>query len=89
MSVIRWEDPPPSHSDRQEVALAHDLIAYQLRRQPKEWAVVAEWSRDTGLAGAIGRARMRAYSPRGAFEAVTRIKDGVPTVYARYVGEES
>lgn len=67
--------------------MAHDLIAYQLKRQPGKWAVVAEAPRNTGLAGSIATGRLRAYSPKGSFEAVTRNKGGIQTVYARYVGE--
>jgi hypothetical protein len=86
VSVLRWEDPPPAKGHR-PFLLAHDLIAHQLRNRPGSWAVVAESPSQASLANYIAEGRYRAYAPAGTFEAVSRHVGGIPTIYARYVGE--
>lgn len=89
MSVIRWEDPPPRNHDqrgRAKHVIAHELIAFQLRRQPRKWGVVFEATSATGPAQLIREGRLAPYRPAGSFEAALRVVDGVNVTYARYVG---
>lgn len=87
--VIRWEAPPApgNRHGRYAVAIAHELIASQLRRRPGEWALIAENPSGGKLTSDINAGTLRAYRPAGSFESTTRNNDGRPCVYARYVGE--
>jgi hypothetical protein len=84
--IVRWEDPPPPGRGHAAYSFGGYLIARTLKNNPGKWAVVAEWSPNTALANHINKAHNQAFRPAGAFEAVRRIVNGVPTVYARYVG---
>lgn len=93
MSVLRWEDPPTTGRGRARTGLvAHELIAYQLRKRPGEWGVIQEVTVASGapsLAGDIKAGRYKPYQPAGSFDAVVRKVNDVVTVYARYVGQVS
>lgn len=87
MSVIRWEEPPPSKG-----MAVHDWprIGAQLAAAPGKWALVAVCP-NGGTAGSTARhVRDGKYEPLavlGLFEAKSRTIDGEHRVYARYVGE--
>lgn len=95
MSVIRWEDPPPSVRlatvDGRHGESHH--TARQLKAKPGMWGVVLETSVTSTAGTAVARIRTGryGYAPAGAFEAVmrTRARGAQYTVYARYVGEAS
>lgn len=92
MSVLRWEDPPPSQSGGKGVAknlIAHELVAVQLKRRPGQWAVVHEARGLNSLARAIKTGDYAPYRPAGAFEATTRWQDDKLVTFARYVGGAS
>ncbi|MFD7236436.1 hypothetical protein ACFWAT_14160 [Streptomyces syringium] len=87
MSVDFIGPPPAGKSTK------HRRIAQELRAHPDVWGVVerAETiARAASAAQAIRTAKLHAYEPRGAFEAVSRTvsEAGVAEhrVYARYVG---
>lgn len=89
MSVIRWEDPPPStHGGpgKGKAVIAHELIAVQLRARPGEWALIVEGYPHAALGSLISRGKIRPYAPAGTYEAVARTVDGAQRIYARYVG---
>lgn len=92
MSVIRWEDPPPTRKGKDGLrgwvkSPLWRAIADELRSQPGRWAVVAE-DANPGVAGHIRRGHYEAFRPKGSFEARCVGSAGMlPTVYARYVGE--
>lgn len=91
MSVIRWEEPPcstPGGPGKSKPIIAHDLIAYQLRSRPGEWALVVEGAAHGALASTICRGGLRAYAPAGTFKAVSRTVGPGQNIYARYVGED-
>lgn len=88
--VIRWEEPPGATyggPGKGKPIVAHDLIAFQLRSRPGEWALIVEGDPHGSLASTINKGRLRAYVPAGSFEAVRRTVDGGQNVYARYVGD--
>lgn len=88
MTIPRWEDPPTSRRR----GPVHDWAAIGafLKRAPGAWAVVAVCDNGT-LAGQTAKhVRSGKYGELGAgFEAVSRLVDGEPRVYARYVGDQS
>ncbi|MBA2951458.1 hypothetical protein [Streptomyces himalayensis] len=91
MDEIRWEEPPRVHSYPGGGRGRHAEIAAQLKERPGEWAKVLTFaSSETARSMAYSiryAARLAAYRPAGAFEAVSRKVDGETCVYARYVGE--
>lgn len=87
-AVIRWEEPPPDRRGRQQPAIDHGSVATELRERAGEWACVAI-AVQSGMATAIETGRIAAYRPRGSFEARRRVVDGLPLIYARFVGEAS
>lgn len=89
MSVIRWEDPPPSYAGckgENKPVISHELIAFQLRQRPGSWALIHELKRSPALPTEINQGKQRAYRPAGAYESVSRQVDGMFRIYARYVG---
>lgn len=89
MSIIRWEDPPPTETGaagQPRVAVGHELIAVQLRRDPGRWALIHQTKRSPALTTEINHGKHRPYRPAGSFESVSRQVDGMFRVYARYVG---
>lgn len=70
--------------------LKHQRIAAKLKERPGEWARVL-CAVYPSNATAISTARIKAYAPAGAYEAVTRtVKDtGRFDIWARYVGDPS
>lgn len=92
MSVIRWEDPPPTRAGARGEAkpvIGHELIAVQLRRKPGEWALIYEVRSAPALVTEINAGVLQAYRPAGAYEATSRLIDGIFRVYARFVGGAS
>ncbi|AUG78072.1 hypothetical protein CFP65_3271 [Kitasatospora sp. MMS16-BH015] len=84
--VVEFLGPPPVAETK------HTRIARALRGRPSEWAVVqraASIGRAASAAQAIRSARLHAYEPAGAFQAVARTVQGEHRVYARYVGEQA
>jgi hypothetical protein len=89
--VLRWEDPPPAHSSTDGKArqvIAHELIAFQLKRRPGDWAAIHEQRAVPSLANQINRGGYAPYRPAGSFEAVVRTTGDTFTVYARFVAPE-
>jgi hypothetical protein len=88
MSELVWEEPPARTS--RTATRDHAAIAAQLKSRPGQWAVIEAGERNNmnNVAMRIKRGDLPAYRPAGAFEAVTRTKDGEVRVYARYTGGE-
>lgn len=85
MSGIVWAEPPLGRHTR---AFNYGAVADELRRRPKEWAIVRVMpnsGRSSVVASEINRGRIAAL-PAGDFEAMARNVDGEYRVYARYVG---
>ncbi|MET8627953.1 hypothetical protein ABZW30_30140 [Kitasatospora sp. NPDC004669] len=81
--VVEFCGPPPVAETK------HGRISRVLRDRPAEWAVVqraGSIARAASAAQAIRSAKLLAYGPAGAFEAVARTVEGEHRVYARYVG---
>jgi len=95
MTVIRWENPPPTpFAPKGPRTLRPDPmadVAEELQRWPGRWGVVFEGANATagGLAQTIRTARMQTWAPPGAFEACYRKDAEVTVVYARYIGGQS
>ncbi len=96
--VIRWEEPPESRHYRDRAPRRVEPspwtdVAEELQSRPGEWAVVFEGNQGTASSHAQaikqGAGRGAAFAPRGAFDALTRSRDGVVGTYARFVGEPS
>ncbi|WP_030271233.1 hypothetical protein [Streptomyces sp. NRRL B-24484] len=84
--VVEFLGPPPAAETK------HGRIARALRDRPSEWAVVqrsASITRAASAAQAIRSAKLGAYEPAGAFQAVARTVEGEHRVYARWIGEPS
>lgn len=91
MSIVRWEEPPESTyggPGKPKPLVAHDLIAWQLRRDPGRWALIVEGGTHSSMGSLISRGKIRPYSPAGSFEAVVRTINGSYNVYARFIGQE-
>jgi hypothetical protein len=89
VTVIRWETPPPKrsgwHLQRNPRYVA---IADELRGRPNQWALIMTDGK-SGTVGAIKIGKLRAFGPKGSFEARGQLNDdkATYTVWARYVGE--
>ncbi|WP_043470968.1 hypothetical protein [Kitasatospora sp. MBT66] len=82
--VVEFLGPPPPAETK------HSRIASALRARPGEWAVVHRAdtvTRAASAAQAIRSAKLAAYGPAGAFQAVSRTVDTEHRVYARFVGD--
>ncbi|WP_405018149.1 hypothetical protein OHV05_15280 [Kitasatospora sp. NBC_00070] len=86
--TVEFLGPPPPAETK------HGRIAAALRDRPGEWAVVqrvASIGRAASAAQAIRSAKLAAYGPPGAFQAVARtVQNGHVVehrVYARFVGQ--
>jgi hypothetical protein len=88
MSVVRWEDPPPSRKPGRRLSKYWTAIADALKEHPGQWAVIHEGARQGSLVARVNGGRS-AFAPAGAFEAMERPGDGMHRVYARYVGGAS
>jgi hypothetical protein len=88
---IRFEDPPSRGGGREwSPKGTHESIAAQLKRKPMEWArcqTLSTVQSAANQADAVRNAKLTAYAPAGAFEAVSRTVDGEHRVYARFVGK--
>jgi len=84
--TIRWEVPPVQTAGRPH-SKKWAAVADALKSNPGEWAVVAENVSPT-TAHLIRSGSLKAFAPKGAFEAVTRgnKNNRAESVYARYVG---
>lgn len=90
--IVRWEDPP----ERIRAAGRVDWtpVAEELRARSGHWAVVAEMKgkqdaedrRLRALAGSIRTGNIRAFTPKGSYEAVTRMIGDEVRLYVRHVG---
>ncbi|GLW53945.1 hypothetical protein [Kitasatospora phosalacinea] len=87
---VEFLGPPPPAETK------HGRIASALQNRPGEWAVVqraTSISRASSAAQAIRSAKLAAYGPAGAFQAVARTVQTGRTaehrVYARFVGRRS
>lgn len=98
MSVIRWEDPPPSQRNpnsnlgRGASSGYWAAVAAELRVHPGAWALVKVSDRPssvTGIPANIRRGWFSGFRPAGSFESVFRLVDDEARCYARYVGEPS
>lgn len=88
--LVRWEDPPPPMHPGHEWTLGtYTALADELRSRPGRWAVIFEGpkSERSALATHVRHGVLTAFTPPGDFDAAARVRDGVRTVYARYVGE--
>jgi len=91
--VLRWEAPP----DRMRATGRVDWgpVARELRGRPGEWAVLgehqgklaAEERRLKGMSSNIRTGNIRAFAPKGDFEASTRMIGDRVVLFARFVGE--
>lgn len=94
--VLRWEDPPATRKSNGASGYSsrYEPVADELRERPGEWGVVHEGpvpASGKGSANALSThirmGALRPFAPAGDFDAVARVKDGVRTVYARYLGD--
>lgn len=91
---LQWEEPPNVQRPSRGISGEWQRVAAELRANPGCWAVVAsgdpsESRRLSCVAANIKFARLRAFAPLGAFEAMLRTVDGVSNVYARAVPEST
>ena len=92
LTVLRWDTPPPAqHPQTPRTGSIFDDVAAELRDMPRTWGVIfeARSNRASGMASNINNGVYPCFRPHGSFQAVARMRDGVRTVYARYVGEAS
>ncbi len=87
--LIRWEAPPQGDRRGNYLTPAIDWYSFaaQLRDRPGEWGLLLMGGFSTTMASNIRYGRTRAFEPIGAFEAETVRIDGVPHLYARFVGK--
>lgn len=91
--VLRWQDPP--ESQRPPTAgrsrSMYEEAAAELRENRGMWGVIYEGraNRASGMVAHILSGAIACFRPSGSFEATSRMRQGVRTVYARYVGEAS
>jgi len=91
--VLRWEDPPPSrHASEKNgrpPGSAWDGVAGELRAERGRWAVVYAGDKSTALnvRKSVVEGRLACFRPIGDFEARLRSRDGVHTLYARFLGD--
>lgn len=90
MTVLLWATPPGQM--RGQKPMVDDdwgSVAKELRDNPGRWGVI--WEGDdpgyaANLASSVQVGRYPSFRPGGSFEAVSRKRDGVARVYARFVG---
>jgi hypothetical protein len=92
MRVQRWEDPPPTGkpwAGGRRPGSRFDAIADELRDETGRWGVIFAGARNVahGIASAIAQAKTRCFQPLGSFQVATRTRNGITTVYVRYIGE--
>lgn len=86
--IIRWEEPPA-----QVKQTANHKAAETLKANPKKWALIKEGIPNGSItAGNIRNGKIKAFEPKGAFEATSRAageKNGKPVfnIHARYMGK--
>ena len=98
--IIRWEEPPPrtagggrprANGGRSPSIPGGKarwaLVAAELRSRPGRYAVILENGRASSLGSQVSLGRMFAFQPAGHYEGTTRYRDGLATVYARYLGD--
>lgn len=92
-TVLRWEDPPPSKnasnkSGRPPIS-AWNGVADELRAERGRWAVVYSGDKSTALnvRKSVSEGRLACFRPIGDFEACLRSREGVHTLYARFLGD--
>jgi len=89
--VIRWQVPPeskrPPTAGRRTTM--YDEAAAELRANPGMWGVIYEGraNRASGMVAHILSGAIACFRPAGSFRATSRTRNGVRTVYARYLGD--
>ena len=84
--MVEFAAPPQAKGGRGESARNKEIAA-ALKKNPGEWAKVAEGETSDGLAVRIRSGKAKTFSV-GKWEATSRRQeDGTITIYARYVGE--
>jgi hypothetical protein len=86
-----WEDPPEGDDLPTMPDVDHEIAAWQLRRLPGRWGVVAMADpilagKLVSLASSIQSGQPRFYRPRGSFEAVVRQDPMHSRLFVRFVG---
>lgn len=90
--VIRWERPPEQTRGRPEGTTRGSRrfseVVAELRDTPGTWGVIYEAPGRLGssIVSLIRVGAYRCFQPAGSFECASRMRGGVMTVYARYVG---
>lgn len=81
---LLFQDPP---DDRRNGGpqVRHLGVAEELRANPGKWALVFTNVAQPTVTS-IRTGRLKAFSPPGAFEATSRLVDGVVHIWVRYVG---
>lgn len=83
---IQFVDPPATVGGRGE-SPANKAIAETLKKNPGQWALVAEGVTNDGLAVRIRSGKAKSFA-QGEWEATSRgTEEGAYDIYARYVGE--
>ncbi len=94
-STVKWEDPPAVTGRGRPGNEQWNKIAEELKQRPGKWALIRmNVPRDTHTVGRIRTGKIKAFSPKGSFEASSRRiedpalgDDKVFNIYAKYVGE--
>lgn len=83
--MVKFEEPPVSRGGRAESERNRE-IAEALRKNPGQWALVAENERNDGLAVRIRTGKAKSFA-EGEWEATSRRNedDGID-IYAKFVG---
>lgn len=100
--IIRWEHPPPpaprgrlggrrASESRRNPSTSHPgsryvSVAAELRSRRGEYAVIKEGQAASGLGSLVSLGRLHCFQPAGDYEGTTR-RNGLVTVYARYLGD--
>lgn len=90
---LLWEEPPETAGGGGGGAADSKWqpIADALKQHPRQWARIATYEDEKQAysgAGNIRRGKIRAFSPKGDFEARARKMEDGYIVYARYIGTE-
>lgn len=83
-------EAPPARSHRPRGKTKHEKIAATLIKRPGEWALIESYAKQatmSSVAHQIKHGKIRAYGPKGTFDAVGRSVEGKHRVWARYLGE--
>lgn len=87
--LVFVEAPPVATRGRGSDSTAWVAEAQTLKLNPEKWAILASFTvakKAAALAATVNGGKVRAFAPKGEFQAVSRTVDGNGIVYARYVG---